>query len=363
MSTSAKPGCSWALARCSKGACASPAHLRVNAKLLDVHNGYSLWSERYDAEMQDVFAIQEQMADAIVSQLVLKLGVKPEEGILRPATRDVEAYNLYLKGRFFWNRRSPADIRKAVESFQQAIAKDERYAAALSGLGDCYVIAAIQGMESPAALFPLARAAVTSALAVEPEMAEAITTLACIEAVFDWNWTAAEQRFQHAISLNPQYGTAHHWYASNVLIPLGRFAEARQQIEQAAVNDPLAPAIQIMTGLIAWYERDTARAIREYRRALEMDGSFALGHYFLGQALEQAGSVLQAVDSLERALELYRQPGDRSGPCACECSGQPPRRGGSNAAGAAGEIRDAVRFTGPAGPGASGIGSQRRGGR
>lgn len=282
----------------------SGTRLRVNAKLLDVHNGYSLWSERYDAEMQDVFAIQEQLAEAIVSQLVERLGVQPKQNILRPATRDVEAYNLYLKGRYFWNRRSPADLYKAVESFQQAIARDERYAPALAGLGDCYVIAAIQGMESPAGLIPLARAAVSGALMVQPEMPEALTTLACMEAIYDWNWTAAEQRFRHAISLNPQYGTAHHWYASNVLLPLGRFAEAREQIEQAAANDPLAPAIQIMAGLIAWYEGDTARAIREYRRALEMDAAFALGHYFLGQALEQAGSILQAIDSLERALEL-----------------------------------------------------------
>lgn len=279
-------------------------HLRVNAKLLDVRNGYTLWSQRFDAELEDVFAIQEQLANAIVSQLAVRLGVQPKEAVLRPSTRNLDAYNLYLRGRYFWNRRSPADIHKAIDSFQQAIARDDRYAAALSGLADSYVIAGIQGMQSPVQVFPLARAAVTRALAIEPELPEALATLACIEAAFDWNWTAAEQRFRQAIALNPQYGLAHHWYASHLLIPHGRFSEAKTQIELASANDPLSLAIQIMNGLIASYERDTARAIREYRRALDIDSTFALAHYFLGQTYEQAGSIPQAIESLERALAL-----------------------------------------------------------
>ena len=192
-------------------------------------------------------------------------------------------------------------------------------------------------MESPAALFPLARAAVTSALAVEPEQREAITTLACIEAVFDWNWTAAEQRFQHAITLNPQYGTAHHWYASNVLIPLGRFPEARQQIEQAAVNDSLAHRSQIMTGLIAWYERDTARAIHNIAGRLKWMDRGRWGTTFSARQCEQAVPVLQAVNSLERALEFFHPAAWRSKRPLRVRSAVANRRGvaGSNAAGAA----------------------------
>lgn len=278
--------------------------LRVNVRLLDVKNGYSLWSGRYDSELEDVFAIQEQMAEAIAGQLTEKLGLKGKQALFQPSTRNVDAYNLYLKGRYFWNRRGPADIRKALESFQQAILKEERYAAALAGVADCYVISGVQGTEDPNEVFPLAREAASRALAIEPNMPEAWASLACVEAVYDWKWGSAEECFQKSIDLNPQYGTAHHWYATHLLVPLGRFAEGRAQIEQACANDPLSLAIQITAGLIASFERDAERAIREYRKALEMDSSFALAHYFLGQSYEQTGAFEEAKKSLVRALEL-----------------------------------------------------------
>ncbi len=283
----------------------SGIHLRVNARLLDVRNGLTLWSERYDAEMKDVFALQEQMAGAITGQLVTKMGLrgKPEPAP-RAHTHNLEAYNLYLKGRYFWNRRRPADLQRAIESFEQAIALDDRYAAALAGLADCHVILGIQGIGRPNDVYPLARAAAVKALAIEPEMPEALTTLACIEAIFDWNWPAAEQRFQRAIALNPQYVTAHHWYASNLLMPLGRFAETKEQIELARANDPLSLSVQVVVGLIAYFERDPETALREYRKALEMDSNFLLAHYFLGQAHELAGDLPQAIQSFQRALEL-----------------------------------------------------------
>lgn len=283
----------------------SGIHLRVNARLLDVRNGLTLWSERYDAEMKDVFTLQEQMADAITGQLVAKMGLRGKPAApVRAQTQNLDAYNLYLKGRYFWNRRSPADLQRAVESFEQAIALDDRYAAALAGLADCHVILGIQGLRRPNEVYPLARTAAGKALALSPEMPEALTTLACVEAVFDWNWAAAEQRFQRAIAVNPQYVTAHHWYASNLLLPLGRLAEAKEQIELARANDPLSLAVQIVAGLIAYFERDPERATREYQKALEMDNNFALAHYFLGQACELAGDLPQAVQSFRRALEL-----------------------------------------------------------
>lgn len=283
----------------------SGMHLRVNARLLDVRNGLTLWSERYDAEMKDVFTLQEQMADAIAGQLVTKMGLRGKPAApVRTQTQNLDAYNLYLKGRYFWNRRRPADLQRAIESFEQAIALDDRYAAALAGLADCHVILGIQGLSRPSEVYPLARAAAGKALALEPEMPEALTTLACVEAVFDWDWAGAEQRFQRAIALNAQYVTAHHWYASNLLLPLGRFEEAREQIELARANDPLSLAVQIVAGLIAYFERDPERAAREYRKALEMDSNFALAHYFLGQTCEFAGDLPQALESFRRALEL-----------------------------------------------------------
>ena len=282
----------------------SGSHLRVNAKLLDAENGYHVWSERYDRELQDVFVIQEEIAGAIVGQLLVKLGLKSEKSLIRPPTHSLEAYNLYLKGRYFWNRRGPADIQKALESFQQALQKDGRLAPALAGLADCHVVEGVQGTRNPKEVFPLAREAAVKALAIDPEMAEALTSLGCVEGAYEWNWAAAEERFRKAIALNPRYGTAHHWYATHHLVPLGRFAEGRAHLELARTNDPLSLAILATAGLIAYFEGDPDRAIREYQKALEMDANFALAHYFLGQAYEQKRFHEQAIRSLTRALEL-----------------------------------------------------------
>jgi serine/threonine-protein kinase len=280
----------------------SGSRLRVNVRLLDTLNGYHIWAERYDRELQDVFAIQEEIAEAIVKQLRVELGL--DQPLVKPTTKNLEAYNLYLKGRYFWNRRGPAEIQKAVESFQQALQKDEGFAAALAGLADCYVIQGVQGTRNPKEVFPLARGAAEKALAIDSEMAEAFASLGGVEGAYEWNWAAAEDNFQKAIGLNPHYGTAHHWYATHLLLPLGRFAEARAQLELARANDPLSLAIVTTAGLIAYFEGDPDDAISEYEKALEMDPNFALAHYFLGQAHEQKRSHEEAIRSLTRALEL-----------------------------------------------------------
>jgi serine/threonine-protein kinase len=285
----------------------SGSRLRVNVKLLDAESGYHIWSERYDREMHDVFAIQEEIAGAIVEQLGEKLGLTSKPAIVPRPSPNVEAYNLYLKGRYFWNRRRPADIQKAVESFREALRVDERFAPALAGLADCYVVTGVQGATNPKELFPFAREAATKALAIDPQMGEALASLASVEAVYDWNWKAAEESFRKALEFSPQYGTAHHWYATHLLAPQGRFDEARTQLEKARANDPLSLAIQVTLGLVASFEGDPDRAIAEYRKALDMDANFWLAHYFLGQAYEQKRSYEIALRSLLRAVELTPQ--------------------------------------------------------
>jgi len=285
----------------------SGSRLRVNVKLLDAENGYHIWSERYDREMHDVFAIQEEIAGAIVDQLGEQLGLTSKQALAPRPSPNVEAYNLYLKGRYFWNRRRPADIQKAVESFREALKIDERFASALAGLADCYVVTGVQGTTNPKELFPFAREAATKALAIDPQMGEALASLASVEAVYDWNWKAAEESFRKALHFSPQYGTAYHWYATHLLAPQGRFDEARVQLEKARANDPLSLAIQVTLGLVASFEGDPDRAIAEYRKALDMDANFWLAHYFLGQAYEQKGSYEIALRSLLRAVELTPQ--------------------------------------------------------
>jgi tetratricopeptide (TPR) repeat protein len=165
----------------------------------------------------------------------------------------------------------------------------------------------VQGVENPNALFPLASEAATKALAIDPQNGEALASLASVQAVYDWNWKAAEESFRKALAASPQYGTAHHWYATHLLAPQGRFEEARAQLEKARANDPLSLAIQVTLGLVASFEGDPDRAIAEYRKALDMDANFWLAHYFLGQAYEQKGSYEIALRSLLRAVELTPQ--------------------------------------------------------
>jgi eukaryotic-like serine/threonine-protein kinase len=274
----------------------SGSRVRINAQLLNAADGYHLWSGSYDRELQDVFAIQEEIAEAIVGQLEVKLGLKAPPKLVPRSTPDVDAYNLYLQGRYFWNRRSASDLQKAAEYFRQALERDPAFAAPHAGLGDCFVVLGIQGVRDPREVLPAAGEAARRALALDPELAEAHTSLACVEAVYDWNWRAAEERFLRALSLNRQYSTAHHWYATHLLLPLGRFAEARTQIALARGKDPLSLAIVTTVGLVAYIE--------EYRKALEMGPHFGLAHYFLGQAYEQKSQYGDAIASLGKALQI-----------------------------------------------------------
>jgi TolB-like protein len=278
--------------------------LRVTTQLLNTQDGYHLWSERYDRDMVDIFALQDEIAEAIVCQLKVKLGLRREPSPLRRPTNNMAAYNLYLKGRYFWNRRSATEVQRAIECFGQAAESDPQFAAALSGLADCYVILGVYGNRRPGDVFPLAAEVARKALAIDPGLAEACTSLACVRAIYDWDWVGAEEDFQQAISLNPQYSTAYHWHASHCLMPLGRFSEARAQIAIAREKDPLSLAILSTAGLIAYFERKYDEAIAEYQRCVEMDPHFGLGFYFLGQAYEQEGRHDEAISALTQSLNL-----------------------------------------------------------
>jgi serine/threonine-protein kinase len=280
--------------------------LRVTTQLLNTRDGYHLWSERYDRDMVDIFALQDEIAEAIVCQLKVKLGLGKEPSRLQPPTNNMAAYNLYLKGRYFWNRRSAAEVHRAIECFKQAAESDPQFAAAFSGLADCYVILGVYGNRRPEDVFPLAAEVARKALSIDPGLAEACTSLACVRAIYDWDWVGAEAGFQQAISLNPQYSTAYHWNATHCLMPLGRFSEARAQIAIAREKDPLSLAILSTAGLIAYFERKYDEAIAEYQRCVEMDPHFGLGFYFLGQAYERKGKYDEAISALDRSLTLTR---------------------------------------------------------
>jgi serine/threonine-protein kinase len=282
----------------------SGSRLRVTVQLVDTAEGYQLWSERYDRQMEDVFAMQEEIANAVVSQLKVRLTDSAQSYFRKHRAGDIEAYNLYLKGRYFWNKRTPADLVRAVEHFKQATELDLRFAPAFAGLGDSYVTLAMYGAKHPAEVFPQAKQAIAQALKLDAKLSEAYCTDGCIRAVFDWDWSGAEQSFLRSLDLGPDYATGHHWLAINYFVPMKRFAEAQKHLHLARETDPLSLAINTTIGLELFFEGRVDEAITEYRRVLDMEPGFAMGYFFLGQALERQQRYQDALAALKRAVDL-----------------------------------------------------------
>jgi TolB-like protein/Tfp pilus assembly protein PilF len=278
--------------------------LRVTVRLVNAANGYHLWSDRYDRGMEDVFAVQEEIANTIAAQLQMKLRAEQGPQFVQHRTQIIEAYNLFLKGRYFANKRTPRNLQKAREHFKMALQHDPQFAPALAAFADCCVIQGVYGMRPPQEVFPLAKETVFKALALGPQMAEAHCSAGCIQAIYDWDWISAERSFQRALELDPNYATAHHCYALYCLIPQGRFVKARAQIAFALGNDPLSLAINASVAVQSYFERRYDDAIRECTEILEMDPNFGMAYFFLGQAYEQKGLYPEAVAALEQAVTL-----------------------------------------------------------
>lgn len=277
--------------------------LRVTAQIINA-KGECLWAERYDREMKDVFSMQEEIANSIAVQLQMKLRAGQASQLVQHRTQNIEAYNLFLKGRFFANRRTPSNLQKAREHFKLSLQRDPHFAPASAALADCCVVQGVYGIHPPQEVFPLAKEMVFRALALAPQMAEAHCSAGCIQAIYDWDWASAERSFQRALQLDPNYATAHHFYALYCLIPQGRFAQARTQIELALTNDPLSMVINASVAVQSYFERRYDDAIHKCKEILEMDPNFGMAHFFLGQAYEQKGLYSEAIAALEHAVAL-----------------------------------------------------------
>ena len=278
--------------------------LRITAQLVKVADGYQLWSGRYDREMKDLFAIQDEIAEMIVQALEVTLVREPQRTQIGQDTASLEAYNLYLHGRHSWNKRTEEELKKGIEYFQQAIERKPDYARAYAGLADSYVILGIYGALPPQEVMPRAKAAAERALTFNDRLAEVYASRGCVRASYDWDFAAATRDFQHALQLDPHYATTHQWYAMNCLIPLGRFAEARRELQKAQQLDPLSLAIGTSLGLQYFYARQYREAAEELRKALEIDRNFAMAHFFLGQTYEQVEMFEKALEELQEALRL-----------------------------------------------------------
>ncbi|MFL6254827.1 MAG: winged helix-turn-helix domain-containing tetratricopeptide repeat protein [Pyrinomonadaceae bacterium] len=278
--------------------------LRVSTQIIRVRDGATLWAAKFDESFTNIFAIQDSVSEQVVQRLELELSGAERKQLKKNYTDDPEAFRAYIKGRYFWNRRTPEGLRKGLEYAHKATALDPAYAAAYVAIADTYnLLGAQHSVMAPLDAFPKARAAAERALEIDPGLAEAYASLGFVAYCFDRDWTAAETHFRKAIELKPNYATAHHWYGE-FLTASGRFEEAFTSLRQALALDPLSLAVSVDVAASLYYARDYALSEEELRKALEVDPAFVRTHLNLGEVREQRGQYGEALASLHKAAEL-----------------------------------------------------------
>jgi serine/threonine protein kinase/Tfp pilus assembly protein PilF len=279
--------------------------LRITAQLINVADGYHLWSDKYDRDMEDIFAIQDEISLAIVDKLKVKLLGDEKVKLVKRHTDSQEAYNLYLKGRYFWNRRTEEDLEKSIECFKRAIEKDPNYALAYTGLADSYIILPSYSSFPPEEAFPKAKEATLRALDIDNTLGEAYASLALIKLDYDWDWAGAEKQFKQAIELNPGYATAHHWYALHLMYR-ARFDEAIKEIKTAQELDPLSLVINRVVGRVFYFARRYDQAIDALLKTIEMEPNCSWVHLHLGSVYLQKLMYKEALAEFHKEKELSR---------------------------------------------------------
>ncbi len=277
--------------------------LIINASLVQVPDGVQIWGEQYNREISDILNVQSEISRTISAQLKLKLTGEEQEKVAKHYTEDSEAYQLYLRGLYFWNKRSPQGFARALESFQDAIRKDPNYALAYAGLANTYTLLPAWALLPPKEGHPKARAAALKALALDDSLAEAHAALAHTEHNYEWNWKEAEKSYRRAIELNPNYAIAHHWYAS-FLLEMGRKEEAIAEKRLALQLDPLSLIINSDLGFVYYNARQYDRAIEQLQKTIELDPGFIWTYQNLGFVYEQKKMYAESIASFQKALSL-----------------------------------------------------------
>ena len=277
--------------------------LLITAELVDVENNHRLWGGQYDRKMSDVLALQSEISREISAQLRFTLTGDQEKRVTKHFTENTEAYQAYLKGRYYWNKRTGDDLKKAIEFFNQAIAKDPSYALAYAGLADCYIVIPNYAEVSAQDAYTKAKNAALKALELDDSLAEAHTSLGGIRSDYEWDFAGAEKELKRAIELNPNYATGHHWYAQ-YLSAMGRHQEAIAEIKRAQELDPLSLIITYVVGDTYLKARQYDRAIEQFRKTIEMDKTFARAHRYLGNAYVEKGMYDEAITEFQTADAL-----------------------------------------------------------
>jgi TolB-like protein len=274
--------------------------LNVQVDLIDTSNGAQLWGNEYERGLADVISVKQSIAREVVERLKLRLTGEQQQQLVRRDTTNPEAYQLYLKGRYFWGRRSPDTIKKAIEYFEQAIGKDPGFALAYAGLADAYVVPATR--IPPREAMPKAKAAAMRALEIDNTLAEAHTSLARVLQVYDWNWKEAEREYKRAIELNPRYAVAHQWYGGY----LERSGDINGGIAERKIAlelDPLSAITTFELGSAYFYAGDYDRALALYQKALELEPNFPAALQFEPLVYVQRGLLDQAIAKVNEAPE------------------------------------------------------------
>ncbi len=277
--------------------------LTVQTELVDVSSGTQLWGEQYNRKLADLLGVQEDISREISEKLRLRLTGEEKSRLTSARAVNPEAYQLYLQGRFYWNKRTDEGFRRAIRYFEQAIAKDPAYALAYVGLADCYTVSAQYGLLPSREAYPRARRADEKAIELDETLAEAHTSLAALKQDYDWDWAGGDEEYRRAMELNPGYATAHQWY-SEALCDRGRIEECLAEIKRAQELDPLSLIINSVLGRFLLQAGSTEAAIAQLKKTLELDPNFAYAHLALGWAYLRKQMLAEAIAESQKATSL-----------------------------------------------------------
>jgi TolB-like protein/Tfp pilus assembly protein PilF len=282
--------------------------VHVNVQLLNAVTDSHLWADTFDRKLTDVFGVESEIAKTIADTLRAKFTGREAVTLTARPTENNAAHDLYLKGRFFWNKRTSADIKTALGYFEQATQVDANYAVAYAGMADCYLLLPLYGGGVPTEMYPKAIAMAQKAISLDPNLGEPHASLGLIHALFDFDFPASVREFEEAIRLNPNYATAHHWFGDSTLPALGQFDRANAEAKRALELDPLSVVNNTDAGTVFWITGRYPEAVTQFRKAIEMEPRNYTAHWGLGQALERVGDLPGAIAEYEKSTQLDDDP-------------------------------------------------------
>jgi TolB-like protein/Tfp pilus assembly protein PilF len=283
--------------------CKFGRNIVTGAELVDTTDGSQVWGEKYQHPFSNILAVQEEIAREVAQKLRLKLSREEELLLAKRHTNSPEAYRLYLKGRFFLNKRTGEGMKKSTEYFRRAIEADDRYALAYAGLADSIYMQGAYRILPPTETFPMAKKVVINALKLDESLAEAHTSLAHISMIYEWDWVLAEKEYRQAIELNPYCAASHHWFAI-YLRNRGRFEESLAELETALNLEPLSLIVNVALGLHFYFACRPDRAIEQLSKTIELDANFPIAHYILGLVYGQQGKYEKAITELRKVNRM-----------------------------------------------------------